>query len=334
MTISQETSDIGESAANKKYQVLKLIAQEALKQYELKCNSVEFMVEETNMFFKVTCKDGTNYALKIFQEESSSLDDNRAEIYFLNQLKYIETSEVIKNKHGEGITIVKSKHTDIPKRVAIYTWLEGEDFEGNETEELFTKVGELAAMLHLQTMGLNIPADIKPKKWDKVFYYEGEEPVYKQGKYAEFVDEETIEVMDKIIPYLNTKLSDFYNKDLPQLLHADLNPWNIKVHEGKLRLLDFEEAMLAYPVHDIAIMLYYYRYSKSWRYEKVKKLVISGYKKIIPQVRFDDEDLETLMIARRVNFLNYVLVIDNDPGDFIKMCKERIKEFMVKRNLL
>ena len=71
--------------------------------------------------------------------------------FFLSRLKNIETPVVILNKYSEGITIVGSELTEIPKRVAVYSWLQGEDLDGKETPDNFQKLGRLAAELHVQT---------------------------------------------------------------------------------------------------------------------------------------------------------------------------------------
>ena len=78
-----------------------------------------------------------------------------------------------------------------------------------------------------------------PKKWDKVFYYRDETAVYKASKYQQFFTDEYHQVMDFIIPYLDKKLAAYYTHTAPQLLHADLNPYNIWTHQNTLRVIDF-----------------------------------------------------------------------------------------------
>jgi len=310
-------------------QILKKVAERALLDYDIEYKEIEFLVEETNVFFKIKASDETQYALKIFQEESTDLNDNKAEIFFLSNLKNIETPVVILNKYSEGITIVDSELTEIPKRVAVYSWLQGEDFDGKETPDNFQKLGRLAAQLHVQTAEFTIPKTIHPKKWDKVFYYPDEKAVYKQEKYRKNITEQTIEIMDKIIPILNEKLANLYNGQQPQLIHADLNPWNVKIYNDKLRVLDFEEAMFGLPIHDLAIIFFYYKNDKNFNYEEVKANVIKGYNEVFPERVFDDETLDMLMIARRVNFLNYSLYLEDAPEEYMKRSTNLIRSYLL-----
>lgn len=307
------------------------LVEDALKFYELNVREVTFLVEETNLFYKVVAMGGQQYALKIFQEASSTLQDNLAESFLLQLIE--ENTELviprmISTIQGERILQVPFGDAGAVKRVALYEWIEGEDLDGQESEAYFERVGEITATMHKATRGIAIPAELSPKKWDQVFYYKGETAVYKEEQFAEFVSEEYIGVMDRAIPILNQRLQALYQMAKPQLIHGDLNPWNIRVHQGELRLLDFEEAMLALPVHDLAVHLYYYRNHGEWDYEKVKTALLKGYARILPLPDLTDEMLELLMTARRVNFLNYVLTILEDPREFIDRSLPRVKAYL------
>ncbi|PCH91671.1 MAG: hypothetical protein COB85_08855 [Bacteroidetes bacterium] len=312
---------------------LKKIAELALEKYEIESVAMDFLTEETNVFFKVIDSNNNVYALKIYQEESSTLDDNQAELFLLDAVKKnsdLFVPEVFLDNSGKGIVNVQLDAGSSKKRVALFKWIEGIDFFGNETIKHFQGLGKMLAKLHMATLDIVIPKNINPKKWDKVFYYRGEKSVYKQNEFRSIISAEYINTMDFIIPYLNERLANFYRKDNPQLLHADLNPWNIKLHENELRLLDYEEALLGYPIHDFAIMLYYYRDSKQFRYNDIKKSLFSGYSIVCTVPTFSNFDLELLMTARRVNFLNYVLTQDGNSKKYIEINLPKVTTFMKK----
>jgi len=312
---------------------LKKLATNALAYYDIDVKSVEFLAEETNIFYKVVDTNNKKYALKIFQEESSTIEDNLAEVFFINEVHKntdITVPTVIYSKDDKGVIVIESEYFEIPKRVAIYNWIEGIDLDGRETEERFYKLGKITAKLHNATKNTIIPYDIFPKRWDKVFYYRNEVPVYKQENYQKYIDTNYHKVMDFIIPYLDKKLIEYYNNSEPQLIHADLNPWNIKLYKNEFRIIDFEEAMYGLPIHDFAIMLFYYRYDRGFDYEKVKQNFLAGYLSINSLPQFTDYDIDLLIIARTVNFLNYVLLIDDDPKEYCMTRIKRVEEFINK----
>jgi Ser/Thr protein kinase RdoA (MazF antagonist) len=160
----------------------------------------------------------------------------------------------------------------------------------------------VTAKLHKATEGIVIPSNIHSKKWDKVFYYRDEVPVYREDKYQQFVDQEYHEVMDYIIPYLDKKLQNYYITASAQLIHADLNPYNVWTYKDEIRVIDFEEAMYGLPVHDFAISLFYYKYDDKFDYPKVYDLLFEGYKKERKLPEFSERDIELFITARRVNF--------------------------------
>ena len=306
-------------------------AKKLVEQYDIKVKEISYITEETNMFFKVTSSDGRKYALKICQEESSKLEDNLAEVYLIETVSQntdITVPEVVRAKNGDAVSRALCEGFDEAKRGILYNWIDGREIDGREDNNYFIELGKTAAKLHLATRNISIPEDISPKKWDKVFYYRDEVPVYKEQKYQSYLSPKYHESMDFMIPYLNEKLAAFYNNTSSQLLHADLNPYNVWTYKNEIRVIDFEEAMLGLPVHDLAIALFYYRYDKNFIYNKVKDTILEGYSSVLGISEINEKDIELLMTARRVNFLNYVLLVDDNPAEYIKINTERLMEYI------
>ncbi|MDK2952130.1 MAG: hypothetical protein PWQ77_1795, partial [Kosmotogales bacterium] len=295
--------------------ILRKVAKLILAQYALNIKSIQYFTEETNLFFKVIDGNEKKYALKIFQEESSKIEDNLAEVFFMdavNKASNVPIPDIVHSINGDGVVVAKSKYTPLPKRAILYEWIEGEVFCGKESYRLFRKMGKTIAKMHTATKDISIPENLNPKKWDKVFYYRGEVPVYKKPEFKNVVSDEFIKTMDYIIPVLDNELNNLYENSNPQLIHADLNPWNILIDGDELKIIDFEEALLGLPVHDISVFLYYYKYSDKFDYSLVKNSLLEGYSEIINDNDFNEFYIDLLMTARRVNFMNYVLDINHD----------------------
>ncbi len=313
-------------------QKLKEVALLALTHYDLEVSNVEFLTEETNVFFKVTTADDKLFALKIFEEASSKLSDNLAEVFFIDIVKDrtdLVVPTVLKTKHGKQIVIVKDEENN-DRRVALYEWMNGDEIDEKETLDDFYEIGKIAATLHLATKGIVYPDNISPKRWDKVYYYIGEEAVYLNEEYKPFINDEFVEVMNIIIPHLNQALKSLYNNQPSQLIHGDLNPYNILKYKKDYRIIDFEEAFDALPIHDLAIHFFYYEHDERFNFEDVVESFMRGYHTIIPTTNFKFEDIEMLMCARRVNFLNYALTIMDDPSEYISKNLKRVQDYIDK----
>ncbi len=306
----------------------KKVAVLGLKEYDLNYDSIEFLTEETNVFFEVKGKD--HFVLKIFQEESSKLEDNLIEAFTLDQISNktnIVVPTIIKSRNDQQIVFVESTDFDTVKRVAVYKYVEGKNFDGLETLPLFERLGEVTAIIHKASKTIVIPSHLEPKKWNQVFYYRDEEAVYHKKEYSKYFSDEDKALLDAFIKYLNKMLPKYY-VEKPFLIHADLNPWNIKLHNGEIRLLDFEEGIVGNAIHDIAIMLFYYRYDPNVNYNDIKKAYFEGYRKILDLEDLSDFDIELLIMARITNFINYDLLVDKDPLEYIQENIKKIKDFI------
>lgn len=310
------------------------IVEDAMKLYAIDPIGIEFLCEETNVFYLVYTSS-SKVVLKIFQEESSKLEDNLIEMYLLEQITLksdIIVPKVIQTKKGEHIGFVYDSKDNINKRVALYEFLEGEDIDQIETVDLICKLGKETAKLHNLTKTLSIPKDMHPKKWDKVFYYRDEEVLYNQERYKHYFGDENVKFLDQLIAFVNEKLSSFYNKE-SFLIHADLNPWNVKVFDEEIRLFDFEEGMIGSFIHEFAIFLFYYKYDNRDVYNAFKNAFLKGYEEVSGPTSYNEFDIEILMLARRLNFLNYILMISDDPTGYIHLNLKRVKETVFSLNI-
>ena len=307
------------------------LAKLALSRYKGSFPSMTFYTKETSTIFKVVDSHKKEYALKIYDEEANHEADTQIEVFLLeeiNRKSSLSVAQIIANQAGEKITHIKDSHSGSTRRVILTRWLAGTDFKENESEQAFVELGKLTGELHLILKELSLPVDLIPKKWDQVFYFRKEEATYREESHRNKVSESFSELMDFAIPWLEKELKRMYHLEEPQLLHGDLNPWNVKSVEGKLSILDFEDAIWGPRIHELAIMLYYYRNHPRFPLEVVKNCITDGYREVNPIGELVDRDIEILMTARLVNFLNHVLLLDGDYQKFIDQGLSRLRMFL------
>lgn len=305
------------------------VVDEALRQYDISFAKADFFADYTNVLYKVYGTDGEVYGLKICRDVSTTLEDNMYEEFFLSLFSKEEdflVPQVIKNKYGLGVTFVSSAFFEQPRRTILYKWVEGKVFEKNRTNELFFELGKTMGKMHKATDGITIPEHLKAKMWDRVFYFRDEEVVYKDERYRDQFGSKGLELYEKAISFTEEHLARMISKYPLRLLHGDINPWNVLLCDGKLGIIDFEDCILGYPAQDIAILLYYYRYHDE--YEAFKESLLRGYNSEIPSAKFDEFELEVLILARRLNFINLVLVIQDNPWEYINTSLKKTEEFL------
>jgi Ser/Thr protein kinase RdoA (MazF antagonist) len=145
--------------------------------------------------------------------------------------------------------------------------------------EIFAEylLGQTLARLHDPAETLNpLPSDIRPKKWDKVFYYPDEPVIYHTREYSHLFPPERIALLNGVIERADEVFERLYADSEGQILiHGDLHYWNVHLYRGELYVIGFEDVMLGYPVQDIAITLSYERQCD--RYSEWREAFKQGY---------------------------------------------------------
>lgn len=305
----------------------KKIIEMGLEYYDIDVDKMSFLEEATNIFYKVVDKSGRKYAAKVYQEINSNLDDAMVEMHFLKLMADktgIRVPKPVMNQKGDYITYFDTPYEEMKKRVSLYEWLPGSDIDEKEKVEHFYEIGKIMAEMHNVTAKHELPDNLNPKKIDKVLYFAGDEYFYKMDKYKSKVKPETYKLLDYVIPYLDGHMGKLYN-DNPFLIHGDFNPYNVRLDKDKINILDFEDACLGYEIHDIAIFLFYYQLDEA--YEDFKEAFYKGYRSL-RDIEIDEDLLKMLMIARRVNFMNYILAISDDVENYLDVNTKRVMDYL------
>jgi Ser/Thr protein kinase RdoA (MazF antagonist) len=291
-----------------------------LKEYDLNVKWIKFMVIETNTMFKVQTIEGENYVLRIYSDGETTLAENQTEIFWLQALMRdtdMRVSEPVPRLDGEFISIVSLPEIPGERRCVLFRWIPGRELENYLNPANYFKLGVVMARLHDHAETLNpLPPSIQPKKWDKAFYYPDEPVVYNTAAYQHLFSPGCVAVIDEVISIADEEFARLYSDPEGQIIiHGDLHYWNVHIYQGELYIMDFEDVMLGYPVQDVAVTLVY-----GWDRDDYPQLYAAfknGYesKRAWPVER--DGQLEILMAARRVNFINYVARIDPTPEDYI-----------------
>jgi len=310
---------------------LRALCLKALEDYPIQVARVRYLTTESTTMFRVDASGGGKYVFRIYSQMDSSLAENRTEMFWLAALKRDTDLPVVRpvaRLDGEYLSILSVAGVPGERRCALYEWVPGVQLEGCLSRENFQRLGAVMAGLHNHAEGLRIPGEIRPKRWDKVFYFPGESAVYQQPEYSHLFTPGQIRVLDRACMRADPFLAGLYRRGRePFIIHGDLNLWNALVHRGRLTVLDFEDMAMGYAEQDIAICLYYLRNHAD--YAGLAAALRAGYETARGWPPFAESDLYTLWMARMVNFANYAAYAehsfdtDEETRDFIRArCQE------------
>jgi len=278
----------------------------ALEDYPIDVARVRYLTTESTTMFRVEARDGEKYVFRIYSEADSSLAENQTEMFWLVALARetdLPVVQPVPRTDGEYLSIVSEAGVGA-RRCALYRWVPGVPLESHISPKTYHQLGLIMAGLHNHAEGLRVPAGIRPKRWDRVFYFPGEQAVYDTPAYRHLFSAEQIRTLDRACARAEPFLAGLYERgERPFIIHGDLNPWNVHIYRGALTALDFEDMVMGYPEQDIAICLYYLRNRSD--YPALVDAFRAGYASTRTWPSFSDSDLHTLWTARMVNFANY-----------------------------
>jgi len=278
----------------------------ALEDYPIDVARVRYLTTESTTMFRVEARDGKKYVFRIYSEADSSLAENQTEMFWLAALARetdLPVAQPVARTDGEYLSIVSEAGVGT-RRCALYRWVPGFPLEGHISPKTYHQLGVIMAGLHNHAEGLRIPADMRPKRWDRVFYFPGETAVYDTPAYRHLFSAGQIRTLDRACARANPFLAGLYARgERPFIIHGDLHFWNVHIYRGALTVLDFEDMVMGYPAQDIAISLYYLRDRSD--YPALAAAFRAGYASTRTWPSFSDSDLHTLWTARMVNFANY-----------------------------
>jgi Ser/Thr protein kinase RdoA (MazF antagonist) len=314
-------------------QILRMrgLVEQVLKGYDLSVKRVSFLARMTNFIFRVETEDREKYVLRIYSDDDSTIVENRTEVFWLNALQHdtnLRAITPVRRRDGEYITLASVPGVPPERRCILFNWIPGRPLEEQVTPDLYFQFGAMMAHLHIHSAQLTLPAEIQPKRWDRVFYYPGERSIYRESKYRHLFPPGRIAMMDEAVSRCDRLLADLYqDPNPPMLIHGDLHFGNIHVSRGKLYFLDFEDICLGFPVQDVAIGLYYGRSLPD--YPVLVRSFQEGYSSLRSWPVESPQLLAGLMAARNANFINYVAGILPTPQEMLNGMFKRLEQFLI-----
>ncbi|MFC1878588.1 phosphotransferase enzyme family protein [Chloroflexota bacterium] len=280
--------------------------------------------------FRVDTQNGHKFVLRIYSNEETTIQDNMVEMYWLNALKKdtnLFVSEPVRNRVGEYITTVEIEGVPGEKRCALFCWVPGRPLEEHLSPGNYYKLGQTMAALHDHAETLSTPSELRPKRWDKVFYYPDEPVIYNTPAYRHLFPPERQALMDRFVERAHVFLKRLFKSEKePIWIHGDLHYWNVHYFKGDLYTIDFEDVMQGYPLQDVAITLWYGRQRED--YADLRAAFVEGYSSMRDWPVSAPGQLEILMAARSANFINYVARIDPDPEEYIATRCQELEQYL------
>ncbi|NHA67634.1 phosphotransferase enzyme family protein [Phycicoccus flavus] len=298
MTASAAFADLGTDA---QVDLLRGVATAAAPHFGLDVERLELVLHGFNTTFEVTARDGRHVALRVNTNSLATPEHLTAQLAWVHAIARdtgVGVPDPVPTLTGAPFTTVASAAAGRDFLVVAHAWLEGPDVEECDAEQAHA-LGEAMATLHLHAARWRLPEGTSLPLFA--------EPLLGDADRISTVDVPGPggrAVLDTALGRARAAFDTVLAGAEPVVVHGDLHGGNLKWHEGRLAVFDFDDAGLAVPALDLAVATFYLRDAEGVPAEAA---VRAGYAQVAPLPDLDPEVFEALVASRQLLLANSLL---------------------------
>lgn len=306
---------------NKQRASIHRFAESVMTNFPLELRSIECINFEFNATFKVSDIGGAFYALRININSKRSNSNLAAEVEFVRFLRqHSDISLPTPIALKDGTFFGSAFHNDSQRSLnyVLYSWLQGEEIGHIPQLQLIRRLGALMAKMHEATTSFEFGGgasleSLRDPLWGQMNNLFG--PASKLS--LEIQNEFSVAIRK-----IDTFLDHLYSAGTPQPIHADLHGGNVLEFSGELSVLDFDDCAIGYPLQDLATTLYYLDT------EEQDAALLEGYSSVRELPKFTKEQMQLLLLQRRLVLLNYLL--ETSTPEHREMVPKYLEESLIR----
>ena len=297
---------------------LRALAAEVVTFYPFKIKALEFIKYSANAIFKITDTQNKQYVLRINPIEHHTHQAILEEIIWINHI--INATDLLVPKPVktiDGHYVVKADNIPSNRFCMVFEWLHGKKRWKSINEQYAYELGTIIAQLQKSGQGIEMQ---HRQYWltdglvgtDKARFYNLE-----QLTDVSVEEQNHITTARKIV-YEQLKQYEMAHKDKTGVIHSDLQPNNILVHQGHYSVIDFDECGIGFYGDDLAVALCAFEHvaegNKHKNFMKLKESLFSGYSRYMP---LSEEDIQLnpyFMLARKLITIAWLEARKDNPS--------------------
>jgi Ser/Thr protein kinase RdoA (MazF antagonist) len=267
-----------------------LLAEAALPRWGLEGAALQMINHSENTTYRVTPADGGRpVILRVHRPGYHSVDGIRSELAWMRALQAeggVPTPQAIPGADGQDVQTVSHPSLGTPRNCVLFEFIEGaEPQQDHDLIEPFKRLGEVTARTHLHSMRWKRPAFFERTVWD--FEHSiGGTPA-------------RLPLLQRLVAAMEKRLARYgQGADRYGLIHADFRLANLLIHQGDIRVIDFDDCGLGWFLYDAGTAVSFFEHRP-----EVPGLIdawAEGYRRVRPLSKEDEAELPTFVILRRM----------------------------------
>jgi Ser/Thr protein kinase RdoA (MazF antagonist) len=281
-------------------EALRPVALEAAGAFGLQPHRLQMVTHSYNTTFSLITPEGGRWALRVNTSSTSTVEEVLAQQAW--QLAIASGTPVrvpvpLRTATGEWCALVASEALGRQVLVTCASWLEGPDV-GRPSPDVAHAVGRAMAHLHAHARRWRLPGGSTMPVFDEPLFGD---PV--RFATAPGLTDEQRGVLARAHETMTEAFARVHAAGPVIPLHADLHGANLKWHDGRLAVFDFDDCGLGAPALDLAVSTFYLRGGD----DDAEQAMRSGYAEVAPLPEVVPADFEALVAARQLLLGNDLL---------------------------
>ncbi len=245
--------------------------------------------------------------LRVHRTGYHSRDAVRTELAWMQALREeggVDTPRAISARDGERIQRVVTEALREERFVVLFEFVEGTEPAEDALLGPFADLGAIAARMHRHARRWSRPPYFERLSWDLDGAL-GSRPNWGNWREGPGLDAERIALLGRAVDLIAARLARF--GDDPRrfgLAHADLRLANLLVHEGAIRVIDFDDSGLTWFLYDLATALTFMEDRADL--EELIAAWVGGYRREAPLSEAEEREVPTFLMLRRLTVLAWL----------------------------
>jgi Ser/Thr protein kinase RdoA (MazF antagonist) len=291
------------------------LARHALAHWGVYDGDPELLKYRENAVFRVHLPDGRPAAMRIHRLGYHTDAALRSELQWMGFLQSagIATPSPVATQAGDLLVLVRAAASAQPRQADCLSWLEGGAvgargvplvYTPDQAIQIFTAIGRTIAHMHNVSAAWTPPPGFARHAWDFDGFF-GANPTWGRFETSPFLDgprrELVLQARDKAVKALSAHERSARNFGI---IHADLVRENVLIHDGAVRIIDFDDCGHGWHMYDLAVALYQNR--EEAIYPLIEAALLGGYRQHRELTARDIAALPLFAALRAFAFLGWV----------------------------
>lgn len=294
--------------------ILHRLAQTALAQWDGDFIDLELIKYRENAVFCATRADGTRSALRVHRVDYHGEDALRSELTWMEYLAIggIGVPQIIRTRNDQHLTEVYSPELNESRYVDMLGWVSGHTLgsaeqgirPGIDIASAFFDVGAIAARIHLRSAQWHQPNEFTRHAWDEDGLL-GANPFWGRFWELDLLNTEQRGLLQAARQEARLELRRYGRaQENFGMIHADLIPDNLLIDDGKLQLIDFDDAGFGWHMFELATSLYFCQDDPN--FSQIRDALLRGYDSVKPLTTADRDSLSMFLALRGMTYLGWL----------------------------